>query len=83
MPGFEYSGRIPCSKSEFKHHASFDLGHGAHGVDDRSAKGDEAMGQFGRLARLADLAKRDETRQRRLIQAIEWLAEGKPATASA
>jgi uncharacterized protein YdeI (YjbR/CyaY-like superfamily) len=148
-PSFVYRGKILCSMAAFKQHASFGFWQGARVVGAVAAKPGEGMGQFGRLARLADLpgkrelagyikqamklidsgvtrtstskagakpplvvpgdfaaalagdrlagktfeafttsqrreyvewiteAKREATRQRRLAQAIEWLAEGK------
>jgi uncharacterized protein YdeI (YjbR/CyaY-like superfamily) len=149
MPSFTYRGRILCNMAAFKQHASFGFWQGARIVEAAGERSEEAMGQFGRITRLADLpgqrelagyitqamalidggsrrpatkaaapkpplavpadlaaalkgdakaratfdgfapgyrrdyiewiteAKREETRQRRLEQTIEWLAEGK------
>jgi len=148
-PSFLYRGKILCGMAAFKQHATFGLWQGARIVAPDGSKRDDAMGQFGRLTKVADLpgkrelagyirqamqlvddgvrrpstkdakpkppvsvpddlatalkknakalatfdgfapshrreyvewiteAKREETRQKRLVQAIEWLAEGK------
>lgn len=145
-PSFTYRGKILCGMAAFKKHATFAIWQ--RGAVVETARIEGAMGQFGRLGRLADLpakrdmagylrdamrlidggavrrsataknagaempadladaleqhlaarmafekfppgqrreyvewiteAKRAETRQRRLAQTIEWLAEGKP-----
>ena len=148
-PSFTYRGKILCGLAAFKQHAAFHLWQGGMIVGGDGHRFDDAMGQFGRLTRVADLpgkreltgylhqamglieegvkrapakdakpkapakvpddlgaalkksakaratfeafppssrreyiewiteAKREETRSRRLEQAIEWLAEGK------
>lgn len=148
MPSFLYRDRILCSMAAFKQHASFGLWQGRQLLGEAAAAG-AAMGQFGRLTRVADLpstralaghlqqamtlidegaprrpaarkvarpeaelpedlaqalagnaaakasfeafppsarrdyvdwiieAKREDTRRRRLAQAVEWLAQGK------
>ncbi|HEV8694726.1 MAG TPA: YdeI/OmpD-associated family protein [Lysobacter sp.] len=148
-PSFTYHGKILCGMAAFKEHATVGLWQGAMVLGPNGRKLDDAMGQFGRLTKMADLpgkrelggyikqamkliddgvkrpptkdsqpkppaetpddlaaalkknakalaafeafpssarrdyiewiteAKREETRQKRLSQAIEWLAEGK------
>jgi len=55
MPSFVYHGRILCGMAAFKQHASFGFWQGAHIVGPDGSKGDEAMGQFGRLTGVKDL----------------------------
>ncbi|RDZ28260.1 YdeI/OmpD-associated family protein [Lysobacter silvisoli] len=55
MPTFTYQGKILCGMAAFKQHASFGFWQGANIVGPDGAQGDEAMGQFGRLTRVADL----------------------------
>lgn len=148
MPSFLYHGRILCGMAAFKQHCALGFW-GGRSLVGNEAKRDEAMGQFGRIAALADLpakktligyvkqamqlsdaraaappaprkppkpapatpddlaaalkknknaqatfeafspsckreyiewvteAKREETRVRRVAQAVEWMAEGK------
>lgn len=149
FPHFIYAGGVLCSMAAFKQHAAFGFWKGAL-IDGVGAAADQgrAMGQFGRLTRIADLpsqralqrmlrtamklnvdrvkvpgrerkakpvpplpadlaaalqrnararrayenfppgeqreyqdwitgAKRAQTRERRVAQAVEWLAEGK------
>jgi len=147
FPNFQYKGML-CSMAAFKEHCTFGFWKGSLVLDAADRQSEQAMGQLGRIARLADLpprkklvayvkkakelndagvkvvkktkpkpaldtpndllaalkknrkaqatfdnfspsnkreyvewiidAKTDETRQRRLVQAIEWMAEGKP-----
>jgi len=147
FPNYQYKGML-CSMAAFKEHCTFGLWKGSLIVDAADRRSDEAMGQLGRITKLADLpprkklvgyvkkakelndagvkvakttkpkpvleppadllaalrknkkaqaafdkfppshkreyvewiveAKTDETRQRRLAQAVEWMAEGKP-----
>jgi uncharacterized protein YdeI (YjbR/CyaY-like superfamily) len=57
MPSFAVNGGIVCNMAAFKHHCAFHLWHGEQVVE-RAADG--AMGQFGRIEKLADLpAKRE------------------------
>ena len=146
-PAFLYKGKLLCQMASFKQHVAFGFWQGAQVVGD--AQG-EAMGQFGRITKVADLpparqfdgyvrramalvdngvkaprtrdakpkptleipddlaraldaapaarrhfdgftpgkrreyiewiveAKQAATRERRLAQAVEWIAEGKP-----
>ncbi|KRA20478.1 YdeI/OmpD-associated family protein [Lysobacter sp. Root604] len=60
MPSFVYRGRILCGMAAFKQHASFGFWQGANIVGPDGRKGEEAMGQFGRLTRLADLPSKRE-----------------------
>ncbi|KRD39494.1 hypothetical protein ASE35_03845 [Lysobacter sp. Root916] len=60
MPSFVYHGRILCGMAAFKQHASFGFWQGAHIVGPDGRKGEEGMGQFGRLTRLADLPGKRE-----------------------
>ncbi|MGH6644719.1 MAG: YdeI/OmpD-associated family protein [Pseudoxanthomonas sp.] len=148
-PHFLYRGRILCSMAAFKQHAAFGFFLGAPVPAGDDGKRGQAMGQFGRIEKIADLpskkifndglaqsmrsieagakrpvgrhakpkppadvpddlaaalhgnreaqaafdafspgyrreyvewvveAKRAETRQRRIAQAVEWIAEGK------
>lgn len=147
MPSLTRRGRILCTMTAFKQHATFGFWHGDRVVGGRHAAASRAddtaaMGQFGRLTAPADLpgkremaggvraarfcpegraagarrprrraarqpegagdvrgirvepparvrprreyvqwiveARRDDTRQRRIAQAVEWLADGKP-----
>ena len=56
MPSFVYRDRILCNMAAFKAHASFGFWQGKRVTGtDSSAMEKEAMGQFGRLASLADL----------------------------
>jgi len=147
FPNYQYKGML-CSMAAFKEHCTFGFWKGSLIVDAADRRSDEAMGQLGRITKLADLpprkklvgyvkkakalndagvkvarttkpkpileppadllaalrknkkaqaafdkfppshkreyvewiveAKTDETRQRRLAQAVEWMAEGKP-----
>jgi uncharacterized protein YdeI (YjbR/CyaY-like superfamily) len=54
FPHFMYCG-ILCSMAAFKQHCAFGFWKGAQVVDKNTDKSDEAMGQFGRITRLADL----------------------------
>lgn len=148
-PSFMHGGKILCSMAAFKQHATFGFWRGVMVVGSDGRKLDDAMGQFARLTKVADLpgkreltsyirqavkliddgvkrpssrntapkppaeipgdlaaalarnakaratfeafppgsrreyiewiseAKREETRTRRVAQAVEWLAEGK------
>lgn len=60
MPTFVYRGQILCGMAAFKQHASFGFWQGANIVGPDGRKGEEAMGQFGRLTRLADLPGKRE-----------------------
>lgn len=60
MPSFVYRGQILCGMAAFKQHASFGFWQGANIVGPDGRKGEEAMGQFGRLTRLADLPGKRE-----------------------
>ena len=57
MPAFEYAGPL-CSMAAFKQHATFGFWKGALIVDPGTRKLDEAMGDLGRLTRVADLPSR-------------------------
>lgn len=60
MPSFLYQGQILCGMAAFKQHASFGFWQGANIVGPDGRKGEEAMGQFGRLTRVADLPGKRE-----------------------
>lgn len=61
-PGFTYRGKLLAMMASFKQHVAFNLWQGAEVVGDAAAA-DKAMGQFGRLTRVADLpGKRETTR---------------------
>jgi len=53
-PHFMYHGMM-AGMSAFKEHAVFGFWKGSLIVDDKTAAGQAAMGQFGRLAKLSDL----------------------------
>ena len=79
-PSFTYRGRILCGMAAFKQHAAFGLWQGAAIAGKEGAAG-EGMGQFGRLARVADLpGKRELTRY--LRQGMQLIEEGvtRPST---
>ena len=54
MPAFDYNGPF-CSMAAFKQHATFGFWKGALIVDPKTRKPDEAMGDLGRITRVADL----------------------------
>ena len=74
-PGFTYRGRILAGMAAFKQHATFGLWHGAGIVDEGSRRTGEAMGQFGRLTRVADLPGRRELAGY-IRQAMKLIDEG-------
>jgi uncharacterized protein YdeI (YjbR/CyaY-like superfamily) len=57
-PSFTYRGRILCGMAAFKQHAAFGLWQGGAIVG--GERRDAAMGQFGRLTRIADLPGKRE-----------------------
>ncbi|QNP40609.1 YdeI/OmpD-associated family protein [Lysobacter solisilvae (ex Woo and Kim 2020)] len=59
-PSFTYRGKILCGMAAFKQHATFGLWQGAAIVAGDGSRRDEAMGQFGRLTRVADLPGKRE-----------------------
>ncbi|HET9794465.1 MAG TPA: YdeI/OmpD-associated family protein [Thermoanaerobaculia bacterium] len=59
MPFFLSDGAILCHMAAFKGHCAFGLWKAARVLGGRS-KGQEAMGQFGRIGSLADLPSDDE-----------------------
>lgn len=74
MPAFLLGGRILATMAAFKAHATFGLGRGGEVVGDTAMKR-EAMGQFGRLASVADLPPEAELRA--LIEkAAAWVGAG-------
>jgi uncharacterized protein YdeI (YjbR/CyaY-like superfamily) len=56
-PFFEHAGRVLCFMAAFKAHCGFGFWHREmrSSLRDRNQKAGDAMGQFGRIARLADL----------------------------
>jgi len=54
MPHFVYHGNL-CHIASFQRHCAFGIWKGARIVGAKAAKPGEAMGQFGRVSRLADL----------------------------
>ena len=58
MPFFMHEGRMLAHMAAFKQHCGFGFVHG-RGAAERG-KGDEAMGQFGRITALADLPSKRE-----------------------
>lgn len=53
MPSFSYRGKILCQMAAFKEHAAFGFWRGEEVAGEEGAS--DAMGQFGRLASVADL----------------------------
>lgn len=73
-PAFMYGGKILCSMAAFKQHAAFGFWQGGQVVE-HDPKAAEAMGQFGRITKLADLPTRAEfTRYAR--RAMKLIDEG-------
>lgn len=79
MPFFEYGGSILCFMAAFKAHCGFGFWHrdmkavvGAAG-----AKAGEAMGNFGRITKVADLPS--DAAMRRFLKAAAALNEAKGA----
>ena len=61
MPSFTWRGKILCGMAAFKQHMTLWFWEGRAIVDsDKGDKGDEAMGQFGRITRKADLPGKRE-----------------------
>jgi Domain of unknown function (DU1801). len=58
MPFFMYNGRILCSIAAFKQHCALHFWKGSEVVPPDANRGEEAMGQFGRITRVADLPSR-------------------------
>ena len=58
-PSFIYNG-IVCGMASFKQHVTFGFWKGKLLLDTKGLPVDEAMGQFGRITRLADLPPRRE-----------------------
>jgi uncharacterized protein YdeI (YjbR/CyaY-like superfamily) len=54
FPHFLYKGML-CSMAAFKEHCAFGFWKGALIVEKGGGKGEQAMGQFGRITRLSDL----------------------------
>jgi uncharacterized protein YdeI (YjbR/CyaY-like superfamily) len=59
-PTFTYRGKILCGMAAFKQHATFRLWQGTQIVGAGTGKQDDAMGQFGRITRIADLPVKRE-----------------------
>lgn len=55
MPTFVHAGGILCGMAAFKAHCAFHFWKGSLIVDLKHGTADEAMGQFGRVTRIADL----------------------------
>ena len=70
MPAFMYRGRQLASMAAFKQHATFGFW---RGEEVTGARGEGAMGQFGRLCTLADLP--DDASLRGLVQRAMALVE--------
>ena len=71
FPHFDAGGML-CSMASFKAHCAFGFWKGAHHFGE-SAKGREAMGQFGRIASISDLPPKRELV--RLVRAARKLNE--------
>jgi uncharacterized protein YdeI (YjbR/CyaY-like superfamily) len=77
MPAFLYRGRILCIMAAFKAHATLGFWRRDEGAS-KPEKVGEAMGEFGKLARVADLpGKRDFNA--RLQAAMQKIEDGAPA----
>jgi uncharacterized protein YdeI (YjbR/CyaY-like superfamily) len=59
-PSFIHAGGILCGMAAFKQHATFRLWQGTQIVGAGTGKQDDAMGQFGRITRIADLPVKRE-----------------------
>lgn len=69
-PAFQYQGKLLGVMAAFKQHAAFNLWHGKQ-VFGQDAETGDAMGQYGRLASMADLpSKRETTRHIRAAMAL-------------
>ena len=86
MPFFMHGGRILANMAAFKAHCAFGFWHGRDAAG--SGRDREAMGQFGRITRLADLPPRREfeatireaaARAIAAAGALEWVLEAKRA----
>lgn len=55
MPFFMYNGRILCSIAAFKEHCALRFWNGSQVVVAGANRGEDAMGQFGRIKRISDL----------------------------
>lgn len=83
-PSFTYRGKILCGMAAFKQHAAFNFWQGALVVGpDRSAADARAtaMGQFGRLTRVADLPGKRELASY-IKQAAKLIEEGVKTSAT-
>jgi uncharacterized protein YdeI (YjbR/CyaY-like superfamily) len=77
MPAFLYRGKQLAGMAAFKAHATFGFWRGSELVDAKPGQAN-AMGQFGRLASIADLPPPDEL-ERLIKQAMTLVeASGKP-----
>ena len=84
MPSFVYRGKILCGMAAFKQHATFGFWHGAQVVGAAQAGDRDAMGQFGRLTRIADLpGKRELSRLVKQAMALIEAGATRPATKTA
>lgn len=84
MPSFVYRGKLMCGMAAFKQHASLGFWQGANIVGAEQSAGSEAMGQFGRIAALADLPGKRELAAM-LKQAMALIESGvkRPSTKTA
>ena len=57
FPNYQYKGML-CSMAAFKEHCTFGFWKGSLIVDAADRRSDEAMGQLGRITKLADLPPR-------------------------
>lgn len=79
FPHFMYEGML-CSMASFKEHCAFGFWRGKEIVPGGAARNAEATGHLGRREYVEWIteARREETRDKRVAQALEWRAEGKP-----
>ncbi len=58
FPHFVYAGGILCSMASFKEHSAFGFWKGSLIIDADGNKGQDAMGQFGRITKISGLPSR-------------------------
>jgi len=74
-PSFTYRGKILCGMAAFKQHATFGLWQRAMVLGPDGKRLDDAMGQFGRLTKVADLPGKRELAGY-LKQAMQLIEDG-------
>lgn len=81
MPFFMYNGRILCSMAAFKEHCALHFWKGSQVVDAGANRGEDAMGQFGKIKRISDLPSKSVLSGylKRAMVLHEELAKSPPA----